>query len=180
MCRHTLTDESGYSLTEVMVAMVLLSVGALALAGVLASSARQLTGSQDQLIATQRAAEAAESVFQARDNRVLAWDQIRNVLGGSGADGGVFIDGAREVREPGPDGLVNTADDGGVIDILRPGPDGLLGTADDERVPLVGFTREIEVRDLNPTLRQIRVIVRYRSATGPAQYVLTTYLSAYA
>jgi hypothetical protein len=163
-----------------MIAMVLLTVGALALAGVLASSARQLAGSQDQLIATQRAAEAAESVFKARDNRVLLWNQIRNVAGASGSDGGVFIDGPREVREPGPDGLINTADDGAVVDVLRPGPDGLLGTADDERVPLVGFTREIEVRDLNPTLRQLRVIVRYRSATGPTQYILTTFLSAYA
>ena len=30
------------------------------------------------------------------------------------------------------------------------------------------------------TLRQLRVIVRYRSSTGTGQYVLVTYVSAYA
>jgi hypothetical protein len=149
-------------------------------ASAIALSARHLTGSQDQLIATQRAAEAIESVFKARDSRVLTWAQIRNVAGASGQDGGVFADGPQQVRQTGPDGLVNTADDGAPLEVVRPGPDGLLGTADDEHVPYVGFSREIEIRDLSPTLRQLRVIVTYRTPQGPARYVLTTFLSAYA
>jgi hypothetical protein len=144
-----------------------------------ALGARRLTGSQDQLLASQRAAEAAETVFKARDNRVLTWAQIRNVVGAA-ADGGIFLDGPREVREPGPDGLANTADDGALVQVIKPGPDGLLGTPDDESVPLFGFTREIEIRDLTASLRQLRVIVRYRTPGGQAQYVLTTYLSQYA
>jgi prepilin-type N-terminal cleavage/methylation domain-containing protein len=171
--------DSGFTLIEVMVSMVLIAVGAMALAGAVALGARRLTGSQDQLLASQRAAEAAETVFKARDNRVLTWAQIRNVVGAS-ADGGVFLDGPREVREPGADGLTNTADDGAVAAVIKPGPDGLLGTADDERTPLWGFTREIEIRDVGPSLRQLRVIVRYRTPSGQAQYVLTTYVSQYA
>ncbi len=84
------------------------------------------------------------------------------------------------MRDPGPDGLVNTADDGAVVQVIKPGPDGLLGTADDQAQPLFGFTREIEIRNITTTLRQIRVIVRYRTANGSGQYVLTTYLSTYA
>lgn len=175
-----LANESGFSLIEVLVAMLLLLAAALPLMTATALSARRMTASQDQFIASQRASEAVESVFKARDNRVLTWAQIRNINGASGTDGGVFQDGARDVRDPGPDGLVNTADDGAIAVVMKPGPDGLLGTADDQAQPLFGFTREIEIRDITTTLRQIRVIVKYRSASGPAQYVLTTYLSTYA
>ena len=173
------TNDTGFTLIEVLMSMVLLASGVLFLTSAIALGARRLTGGQDQLIASQRAAEAAESVFKARDNRTLTWAQIRNVVGAA-ADGGIFLDGARQVRDPGPDGLVNTADDGAVEDLVKPGPDGLLGTADDERVPLVGFTREIQIRDIGPSLRQLRVIVVYRTANGNQTYVLTTYLSAYA
>jgi type II secretory pathway pseudopilin PulG len=153
------TIESGFSLIEVLAAIVILMVGALALAGGVALGARRLTGSQDQILASQRAAEAAESVFKARDNRTLTWAQIRNVVG-TGGNSGIFVDGQQPVRAPGVDGLVNTADDGAVIQ--------------------TGMTREIEIRDLNPTLRQLRVIVRYRSPLGMQDFVLTTYLSSYA
>lgn len=172
--------DDGFSLVEVLVALMLVMIGAVVLLGTTTLMARTVTGSQDQFIASQRAAEAIESVFKARDNRVLTWAQIRNVNGASGADGGVFLDGAREVRDPGPDGLVNTTDDGAVFEIIKPGPDGLLGTDDDTRTPLVDVTREIEIRDISPSLRQLRVVVRYRTATGRRQYVLTTFLSSYA
>lgn len=172
--------DAGFSLIEVAVAMMILMIGTLALAGGVALGARRLTGSQDQLIASERAAEAAESVFKARDNRTLTWAQIRNVVGATGTDNGIFVDGAQAVRSPGPDGLVNTADDGAQEDVVTPGPDGLLGTADDVHTPLYGMTREIEIRDISATLRQLRVIVRYRSSMGTQQFVLTTYLSAYA
>ena len=170
--------DDGFTLIEVMISMVIIVVGVIALGTAVATAARMLTASQDQLIATQRAAEAVESVFKARDNRILTWDQIRNVVGGGG--GGIFIDGPQDVRDPGADGLVNTADDGAVENLIKPGVDGLLGTADDEVTPLNGFTREIEIRDIRANLRELKVIIRYRSSTGPTQYVLTTYISSYA
>lgn len=155
--RHS--NDAGFSLIEVLAGMILLMVGALALAGGVALGARRLTGSQDQLLASQRAAEAAESVFKARDNRTLTWAQIRNVLG-AGVDNGIFLDGPKDIKAPGADGLINTADDGAVVQN--------------------SMTREIEIRDLGPSLRQLRVIVRYRSSNGTQQFVLTTYLSRYA
>jgi prepilin-type N-terminal cleavage/methylation domain-containing protein len=178
--RRDTTSESGFTLIEVMVGMVILTIGTLALAGGVAAGARRLTGSQDQMQASERAAEAAESVFKARDNRTLTWAQIRNVAGGSGADGGIFQDGAKNIRAAGTDGLVNTADDGAVVQIVQPGPDGLLGTGDDVTSPIVGMTREIEIRDISATLRQLRVIVRYQTPMGTQQFVLTTFISAYA
>jgi prepilin-type N-terminal cleavage/methylation domain-containing protein len=171
--------DAGFSLIEVSLAILILTVSALAMAGGVALGARRLTGSQDQVIAAERAAEAAESVFKARDNRTLTWAQIRNVVG-AGGDSGIFIDGPRDIRQSGADGLVNTADDGALELVSRPGPDGLLGTGDDIQTPLVGMTREIEIRDISQTLRQLRVVVRYRAAGGMEEFVLTTYLSAYA
>jgi type II secretory pathway pseudopilin PulG len=173
-------NDSGFTLIEVTIAMIMLMVGVLALAGGIALGARQITGSQDQLLASERAAEAAETVFKARDNGVLLWAQIRNVNGASGNDGGVFLDGPQPIKDPGTDGLINTADDGALLTLIKPGPDGLLGTQDDISVPYFGFTREIEIRDIGPNLRQIRVIVRYHTSTAPGTYILTTYLSSYA
>jgi hypothetical protein len=172
--------DTGYSLVEVLVAIALVMVGVIGLEGAMAFGVRRLTASQDQLVAGQRASEAIESVFKARDNRVLTWAQIRNVHGVSGVDGGVFLDGPQGVRDAGPDGLVNTADDGALDVIITPGPDGLLGTADDVRTPLVGFTREIKITDIGPNLRQLQVIVRYPTSNGQATYIVTTYISSYA
>jgi prepilin-type N-terminal cleavage/methylation domain-containing protein len=178
---RTIDDrQSGFSLVEVLVAMCVLLVGIVGLMGAVAFGVRRVTASQDQIVAAQRASEAIESVFKARDNKVLTWSQIRNVQGASGADGGVFRDGPQALRDPGPDGLVNTADDGAIEQIVTPGPDGVLGTADDVKTTLVGFTREIQIRDISATLRQLQVIVRYPSATGQATYTVTTYISSYA
>jgi type II secretory pathway pseudopilin PulG len=174
------SDDTGFTLIEVTIGMIILMIGVLALAAGVVIGARRLTGSQEQFLASQRAAEAAESVFKARDNRTLTWAQIHNVEGGTGSDGGIFLDGPEDIKAPGDDGLVNTDDDGDVEQTVTPGPDGELGTDDDVRTPLYGMTREIEIRDISATLRQLRVIVRYQSAQGEQEFVLTTYLSAYA
>ncbi len=171
---------AGFTLVEVLVALAIVTGAALALAAVLAQGTQILLASQAQMIATEKATEAVESVFTARDTRVLAWAQVRNVAGASGADGGIFLDGPQPLRSAGPDGLVNTADDGPIEALVLPGPDNLLGTADDQRVPLTDFTREIEIRDLGPNLRRLRVTVRYRVGTGTREHVLVTYISSYA
>ncbi len=146
-----------------------------------ALGARRLTGSQDQLLASERAAEAVETVFKARDNRVLTWAQIRNVNGATGTDGGVFLDGPQSIRDPGPDGLVNTADDGAVRTSSSRARTACSARRTTSATPLFGFTREIEIRDITrdaaPDSRD-RAVPQRR--TAPAQYILLTYLSAYA
>jgi type II secretory pathway pseudopilin PulG len=172
-------DDSGFTLIEALVAMSITVVGVMSLAMAMTFSARMLVGGQGQMIAGQRAAEAVEAVFKARDSRTVTWDQIRNVVG-EGEAPGIFLDGPRDIRDPGADGLINTADDGDIEELITPGADGLLGTDDDLRTPLTGYTREIEIRDIGPNLRRIRVIVKYRSDGGEREYVLTTFVSAYA
>lgn len=169
----------GFSLIETMIAMGILAVGLLGAAAVLTAGMKRLAGSPAQVIATQKAAEAIESVFAARDSHVLTWAQIRNVKGQSGADGGVFLDGPQPLRTPGPDGLVNTADDGAIETVTNPGPDGKFGTADDQQIPLSNYTREITIRDVEPDLRQITVTITYTNGTGQHKYVLTSFISNY-
>ena len=171
--------ERGFTLVESLLAIGILSGGLLMLAMVLVTGVKRLADAPVDLIAKQKAVEAIESVFQARDTRLLTWAQIRNVRGGSGADGGVFLDGAQPMRTAGADGLINTADDGAVEVVILPGADGVLGTADDQSVPLTQYTREVRIRDINAVLRQIDVIVTYQTSNGTRQYSLTTYVSSY-
>ncbi len=175
---------SGFTLVEVIVAIAILAFGVLTLVNVFTQGMALMSSSPWEVIAKEKAAEAIESVFTARDTRVLTWARIRNVVGGSGADNGVFLDGPRQLCAPGPDGLVNTADDFAPCQqeaVLYPGPDGLLGTADDQQVPLRLLTREIQIRDVpgNINLRTIRVIVTYNVGRLPRSYVLDTMISSF-
>ena len=173
--------EGGFSLVESIVALGVLTFGLLAMAQVFTLGLGMLGGANADLIAREKAAEAIESVYTARDTHVVTWAQIRNVAGVSGSDGGVFLDGARPLTMAGRDGLVNTADDGLAIEaMMTPGPDNLLGTRDDVARPMTEFTLEIEIRDVGPNLRRIRVIIGYQVATGHREYVLETLISSFA
>ena len=124
-------SEAGTTLIEVTLAMAVLTVGALGAAGVFTSGMQKTTSSPGDLIATQKAQEAIESVFAARDSHKLTWAQIRNVHGESGSDDGIFLDGEQQLKDPGADGLVNTVDDGEIEEVRYPGQDRIMRTGDD-------------------------------------------------
>lgn len=177
---HT-RSAAGFGLVDALVGMTLLSVGLLGICAAFAQGANSIAGSNYDILAREKAVEAIESVFSSRDTRTIPWAAIRNVNGETGSDGGVFLDGPQPLRLPGKDGLVNTQDDSNEIEsIVRPGPDGQLGTDDDVRQPLADFRREIEIRTLNPTLRRIRVTIRYQVGAQERVYEVVTYISAYA
>jgi len=174
--------EHGFSLIETMVAMGVMSAGLMALVGVFALGVTRMATSSPMLIAREKAREAVESVHAARDTAELAWNVVKNV-----PDGGVFLSGAQSLKTPGPDGLVNTADDGSIETMRKPGANGVLNDGDDEIVPLRDFTREIRITSLNydsggglnPNLRQVVVTVRYKVDNTWRAYTLTTYVSSY-
>ena len=175
---------SGFSLIEVMIATLVLTVGLMALVGTMTLGLQSIAGSSPALIAREKAREAVESVHTARDTGELAWSRVQNV-----ANGGAFLNGLQNMRTPGTDGLVNTADDG-PIEVLRgPGPDGVIETPDDTLMPLSPqlYQREIAITPLNVdgsdtvnlNLRQVTVSVRYRVLGVWRTYTLTTFVSAY-
>lgn len=174
--------DGGFTLIEVMVAIVVLATGVLALVGVFAIGVQKVSTSTPMLIAREKAREAVESVHAARDTGELSWATVNNV-----ANGGVFLGGAQPLKTPGNDGLVNTADDGAVETMRKPGADGVLNTVDDEVVALNDFTREVAITTLafdasaviNPNLRQVTVNVRYKVHNTWRTYTLVTYVSSY-
>lgn len=172
-------SDRGTSLIETAIALGVLSVGALGVAAIFTQGMARTNSSPGDLIATQKAQEAIESVFAARDSHTITWAQLRNVTG-TGSDGGIFLDGPLPIKDPGNDGIINTADDGAVETTTYPGRDLAFGTADDISVTLSGFTREIQIRNLTADLRSITVIVTYRDGPAVRRYTLTAYISNYA
>lgn len=191
------TSDTGFSLIEVVIAMAILATGLLSLAGVFVLGLKHLSSSTAALVAREKAREAVESVHTARDTRVIRWCQIYNE--GATRSGAcalqppaVFLTGMQPLRNPGPDGLVNTADDDGIEESVNPGPDNILGTQDDIRTPLQNYQREIEISEIdtngapNPNLRRLRVRIRFGNlVTGPdgqmqpeRLYELTTFISS--
>lgn len=168
-------SEAGSSLVEALAAMAVLAVGLMGMAQAIVLGMAHAAVSQANLVAREKAREAVESVHTARDTRTITWAQIRNV----GA-GGVFADGLLPLRQAGPDGLVNTADDPDVLDVIGPGPDGLLGTTDDLRAD--GFERQILIEDVNgsPAIRRLTVVISYPArGLRPPPFRLVTFVSSF-
>jgi hypothetical protein len=180
------SDERGSTLLEALIALIILSVGLMGLAQVFALGVSQSSTAGAALIAREKAREAVESVHTARDTKVITWAQIRNV-----SQGGIFVDGATPLRSPGPDNMVNTADDcvstgpscpHTIESLMAPGADGRIGTADDVLTPLTDFTRQIAIDDVqgSPALRRVTITITYRvGRLQPPPYTLVTFVSAY-
>jgi type II secretory pathway pseudopilin PulG len=172
---------AGFTLIEAMISLVILSFGVLSLAAVYAQGIMFASMTQYDYIAEKKAEEAVETIFTARDTKILTWAQIQNV-----SYGGVFVDGPRPLLDPGPDGLVGTADDNAALPdtiILGPGPDGILGTADDKVVNLNPWmTRTIAIAAVTgeANLRQITVTINYKVGRIQRAYTLISYISAFA
>jgi hypothetical protein len=108
-----------------------------------------------------------EQMESLRNNEQLTFGQIANTGQVDNSGGGNFAGfptGFNDVStNPGADGIFGTADD-----LIDAGVDGVFGTADDytnTNLLRVGYTREIVITNLSPTLKRIQVTLRY-SANG--------------
>jgi len=172
--------ERGFTLIEVMVSMIILAVGTLSVADFFAMGLQSSYQTQIQYIAQEKASEAMESIFTARDTKILTWAQIANT-----SNGGVFLTGPQPLCASGPDGLFGTDDD--VTSdpdtiTIAPGPDGIFGTADDIVVNLNPWmTRTIAISAVpsTPNLNLITVTINWAYEGKVGQYVLTSYISNY-
>lgn len=173
--------EAGVTLIETLVAMAVLTVGAIGMASAFLYGMNSASSGPNELIATQKAAEAIESVFSARDSHTVTWEQLQNVDGEDPDSPGIFLNGPTDMHLAGDDGILNTADDTEAIESAElPGPDGELGTDDDTTVSLTGFTREIAISELSDVLREITVVITYQAGSVTRTYTLTALISAFA
>lgn len=195
------SGQSGFTLIETMIAMIVLTIGILALAAMLGTGLAYMTTSQYDYIAQQKAAEAVESVFEARDIGQTTWNTICNVGSSvccAGATGctaaGIFLTGANPLCGAGPDGIIGTADDfngtscaGGTLAspdaILVPNNGGNLNPP--VAIPLSTYTRTITISSVTSStgvtinnLRQITVTINYSAGSFKNRsYTLNAYIS---
>ena len=193
--RATQKSEQGFTLIETMIAMVVMTVGMLAIIAVFGTAIANTQSSQEDLIARQKTLEAMESIYTARNSQQIPFSAIANT-----ASGGNFKSGPQSLLCAGPDGLVGTADDvactttagatcpnGGVECMVLPGPDGVLGTADDVIMSLSNFKRTITINQVllpsgavNQNMVAVTVSVSYTQAGLPARtYTANGLISSY-
>jgi type II secretory pathway pseudopilin PulG len=198
-------SNAGFSLIETIIAVAIVAVGVLSLAAMLASGLAYMAVSQNDYIAQEKATEAVESIFTARDMGQATWSTICNI-GSTVCSGGIFLAGAKPLCGPGADGIIDTADDynsgacaggalaqpdaiiipassGGAVNVnLTAAPTSTTGGL----VPLSNwnFQRTIAITNaldssgnVIPNLRQIQVTITYTAARFTRQYVLTTNIS---
>ncbi|HZW95173.1 MAG TPA: prepilin-type N-terminal cleavage/methylation domain-containing protein [Candidatus Eremiobacteraceae bacterium] len=194
--------QRGFALVEVMIAMVILSVG---MCAVLASFGVAITATesaQEDLMARQKALQTLESIYTARNSQQIPWSSINNT---SANPPGIFAVGPQTMLCAGPVyGIVGvqgdtspcttasgaTCPNGGVECMVLPGPDGILGTGDDETLTLNNFTRTIAFTPvnlpvaqgggLNTNLISVTVTVTYTKPNWPARsYVVNGLISNY-
>ena len=151
--------EGGFTLLEMVVAMLVLTIGLLGVASAIGYSlmasnrGRGVTNSKMIIVST------LEQMEMLRDTGQLNFQEISNTQ----VTGSAFIGFPSDFREvstsPGPDGIFGTADD-----LRSPGPDGYYGDSDDFTDPSLarpGVKRQILITQLNPLLKKIQVTLRY-------------------
>jgi prepilin-type N-terminal cleavage/methylation domain-containing protein len=172
----------GFTLLETMIALVVLGVGVLGLAAMLADSLAYMQGSEYDFIAQQKAEEAAEAIYTAKYTNNAQFSQISNNTAGNPT--GLFLVGPQPLLVPGADGLVGSVADAGGTPafIVYPGPDGKLGTADDVYESLGAFKRTINIFPVPgyaTSLNEVDITVSYSTGRFKRNYVLKTYVSAF-
>ncbi len=173
---------AGFTLMETLIALFVLAVGVLGLAAMLADALSYMAASQDDFIAQQKAEEAVETIFTAKYNGNITWNQVSNYNSTSSPQG-LFLTGPQPLLQPGPDGLVGSVNDTAALPdyIIYPGADGMLGTADDVNAPLSNFTRTITISAITgeQNLRTVQVVVNYSTGKFTRSFTLNTDISAY-
>jgi prepilin-type N-terminal cleavage/methylation domain-containing protein len=180
--RRPSSGSSGFSLIEVLIAMLVLTTALLAVLALVTNTVAAMKFAQDDLIAKQKGREIIESILSARNTGQITFIQIKNV-----SAGGIFLDGLQPLRTAGADGLLGTADDGAIETESTPGPDGLFGTPDDVTQQLTNFQRSITITPVllpsgapNPDLNQLNVTVQYEAPTGFFRtFQVVSYVSQY-
>lgn len=180
--------QRGFTLLEAMISATVVTVGLVGLLGVFAVAVGSTQTVQLDTLARQKATEALESIYTARETSQIQWNQIQNAAS-SGAGPGIFTPGMITLTDPGADGLDGTADDVTASTITVPGPSGALTGTTPPDVPIVlsNFKRQILITNTtnsdgspNPNLRQIQVTIQYPTSVNKQRsYTVQALISSY-
>ncbi len=182
----TKKSQQGFTILEAMISAVIVTVGLVTLLAVFAVAVGTTQTVQLDTIARQRATEALESVFTARETAQITFAQIQNSSAGGP---GIFAPGMLPLTDPGPDGLEDTADDVPPAPISVPGQTGSMAGANPSTVQfsLASFQRQVQINNvtdaignINANLRQIVVTIQYPTPNGNLRsYTVEALISSY-
>jgi prepilin-type N-terminal cleavage/methylation domain-containing protein len=182
-------EEHGFTLLEVLIAMAVLVAGLISLAYGIGVGLAVVQMSTMDTIAREKAREAMEDVFTARDTSTISFSQICNIpTSGSNPNNCLFVNGYTPMYTTDSSGLVNTnaaATQNVLETYVTPGPDGILGTADDVTYNLTGFQRSISVTPVSSSdgytvLAQVTITILYNPLPWMSRTVtMVTVMSPY-
>ena len=169
-------DAKGFTIIEVMIATFVIVIALVSLLTLFAYSVATMALTEDLLIGKEKAREALESIFTARNTQQITFDQIHNV---SNDPPGIFVSGYQPLKTSGADGLVGTADDGAVEAYTLPG----------EVIELNQFEREIQIDPVfyadaptvvDPDVRRVTIRIRFSTPLGGQRiFELGSYISRF-
>ena len=151
-CRRQ--QESGFSLLETIIAMVILTVGLLGVASAIgfalmaSNSGRGLTNAKLLVVS------ALEQMETLRDSGQLNFAEISNTTVAGSSFTGFPVTFLPVSTVPGPDFVYGTLDDPGRTD---------------PTLAISGVTRQILITSLSPTLKRIQVTLRYSPNGGTSR-----------
>lgn len=164
-----LDPESGITLFEIVVAMLVMTVGLLGLAASIGYAVTVSNRGRNLTNTKLLAVSLLEQMETLRNTEQLTFGQIANqgAVDNTGAAWNFagFPTGFNAISiNPGPDGIFGTGDD-----LINPGGDNTYGTGDDFNDPtwgVNGYSREIVISNLSTNLKKIKVTVRYPDGGG--------------
>jgi hypothetical protein len=125
-----------------------------------------------------------ETIIAAKESAKTGFDTFATFNSTMPLVAGRFTGGVQNLLTPGPDGVYGTCDDGTtgvynpvcgslgtqlVMVDVDPGPDGKYQApfnVDNTKLPLLNFTRQVEITDINNATKQIDVTVNYPNPLG--------------
>lgn len=167
-------QESGVTLLEMVVAILILTVGLLGMAGAISyalsvsNRGRNITNTKLLVVSM------LEQMETLRNSKELTFGQIANAgsvdnTGGNRTFTGFPTTFLPVSANPGPDGIYGTNDD-----LIDPGPDNVYGTADDftnNNLAVPNYTRQVLITFLNgnQNLKKVQVTLKYPGSNGVFQ-----------
>ena len=159
-------DSKGFTIIEVMAASFVIVIALVSLLTLFAYSVATMALTEDLLIGKEKAREALESIFTARNTQQITFDEIQNVVP---SQPGIFLNGYQQLKTAGDDGLIGTADDGAI--------------------ELNQFEREIQINPVfyadapsvvDPDVRWVRIRIRFSTPLGGQRiFELESYISRF-
>lgn len=168
--RKQLHSQSGVTILEMVVAMLILTVGLLGLAAsigyavTVSNKGRNLTNTKLLVVSLMEQMETLRNTEQLTFGQIRNQNQSADDTGATRPFAGFPTEFQALSINPGPDGIFGTDDD-----LKSPGPNNIYGDLDDTvdntwAVP--GYQRQISITNLGPNLKRIQVTLRYPDAGG--------------